>query len=373
MMNRIDAKTKAKALLQNRTPKEAAIFGAILLCCALPTILVILFDVKTLVSIEEIESAIKLTGIISTICGIISSLIYLFLSAGLTRSALRLVRGEHNVQVTDTVKSWNAFGKFFLVTLVQGLILLLWLLTAIAGAAIGAAMFLHGTKVSSIGFVAVGLMLLLISIEWGVFIGYNRGGEYFFAYFVAVDHPDMGVMDCLRESGRLIRGHKLDLFATEWSFYGWRLLDITFFARIFSVPYQFLTYAVIYEQLCGDQERSTEGGKRWLTEAAVQKSPVIEVISGEYAGSEFPLADGAEVRIGRDPKQANIVISPASEKISALHCGVRYDSISDSYIVTDYSTNGTYAGSTRLPTGGTRIKRGTVIKLATGEFLFRLS
>ena len=48
--------------------------------------------------------------------------------------------------------------------------------------------------------------------------------RYRFALYVLCENPDMGVMDALRMSKELTRGHKLDLFVLDLTFIGWTLL-----------------------------------------------------------------------------------------------------------------------------------------------------
>lgn len=65
----------------------------------------------------------------------------------------------------------------------------------------------------------------------------------------------------------------------------------------------------------------------------------MECCAGIYEGAVIPV-DELELIIGRDESRANIVIKNA--KVSRIHCGVRYNPSDGNYIVTDYSTNGTF-------------------------------
>ena len=117
----------------------------------------------------------------------------------------------------------------------------------------------------------------------------------------------------------------------------------------------------------------------------VEEKPVIEepkkvghitAISGEEKGCSYPIEDGEEIIIGKDPKCAHIIVSNNYQKVSRIHCGVKYDAASDKYIVIDYSTNGTYINSItkgRLTKGVyTPLPKGTIINLSKEAIDFKL-
>lgn len=62
-------------------------------------------------------------------------------------------------------------------------------------------------------------------------------------------------------------------------------------------------------------------------------------IRGERQHSSYRLYHGEEAVIGRDRRQAQIVVS--NPAVSRRHCGVRFDVEQQCYFVRDYSTNGT--------------------------------
>ena len=89
---------------------------------------------------------------------------------------------------------------------------------------------------------------------------------------------------------------------------------------------------------------------------------------------KFPLSVNEELRIGRDAKHSNIVLSEANRSISGLHCGISFNALENAYFVTDYSSNGTFvAGNRLLLQTPQRVERGTVVKLGSGEFVIRLA
>lgn len=93
-------------------------------------------------------------------------------------------------------------------------------------------------------------------------------------------------------------------------------------------------------------------------------------LTGAYAGAEVTLEAGGIV-LGRDSAEAQIVID--SPKVSRRHCRVVYDNEKKQYIVTDYSSNGTFVGNRKLTKGVAEIlPSGTVIALGDDKNTFRL-
>lgn len=70
--------------------------------------------------------------------------------------------------------------------------------------------------------------------------------RYRLAIYLLLDHPEMGVMDCIRESKRLMYGRKGELFILDLSFLGWYLLTIIPFASVYVTPYIQTTRAGYY-------------------------------------------------------------------------------------------------------------------------------
>ncbi len=104
------------------------------------------------------------------------------------------------------------------------------------------------------------------------------------------------------------------------------------------------------------------------------KPGTISGLSGMYAGQDIPLATNEPLLIGRDGT-CNLIIDRNAEKLSRKHCSIVYNSQSGVYMVTDYSSNGTYIdGGNRLVANmATQIQRGTIIALGNRENRFKLN
>lgn len=99
----------------------------------------------------------------------------------------------------------------------------------------------------------------------------------------------------------------------------------------------------------------------------------ITCTCGSCAGYTFDLPAGEEVIIGKDPKNASIVIDAAYKEISRKHVGVCFDVSRNMYRVTDYSSNGTWADGVRMVKDQpSYFGAGTVLKLANDKNIFRL-
>ena len=74
-------------------------------------------------------------------------------------------------------------------------------------------------------------------------------------------------------------------------------------------------------------------------------SAKIKFISGQYAGSEIEVAPFATITFGRNPQVANFVFY--NEGISRKHCSIQYDPNERRFMVTDYSSSGTYINNVK--------------------------
>lgn len=98
--------------------------------------------------------------------------------------------------------------------------------------------------------------------------------------------------------------------------------------------------------------------------AASSNSGVIAGVSGKYLGANFDMLDGAELVFGRDPLSANIVFDQTATDISRKHCSVRFDGKANQYIVTDFSSTGTYLEN------GVQLEKGQPKTLAKGTVIY---
>lgn len=87
---------------------------------------------------------------------------------------------------------------------------------------------------------------------------------------------------------------------------------------------------------------------------------------GISVGRGLMLPEDKKVIVGKSTRNANLVIS--NQKISNVHCSIRYNAARNIYIVKDHSTNGTYVNQVRLPKDiAMEYPAGTVLSLADGN------
>lgn len=105
------------------------------------------------------------------------------------------------------------------------------------------------------------LRALWLSILTGIFVflwsmlffipGIIAAYRYRLALYLLIDNPQMSALECIRESKRLMKGRKWELFVLDLSFIGWSLLTIIPFVSIWVLPYTEVTYANYYLAVIG--------------------------------------------------------------------------------------------------------------------------
>jgi len=93
-------------------------------------------------------------------------------------------------------------------------------------------------------FVALWSMLLFVP---GIIAAYR----YRMAVYILLDNPELSAMQCLRESKRMMHGHKAELFKLDFSFIGWYILSmipfVEYFVMLWYVPYLNTAVSLFYE------------------------------------------------------------------------------------------------------------------------------
>lgn len=95
-------------------------------------------------------------------------------------------------------------------------------------------------------------------------------------------------------------------------------------------------------------------------------------IRGEYAGAVFPIQDGEQIMLGKNPVYCQILFDDAH--ISRIHCSVRYRGDMKVYDITDYSKNGIFReDGKRFPSQVTcQCRPGTIFTMEHGKQVFQL-
>ena len=98
------------------------------------------------------------------------------------------------------------------------------------------------------------IMMLIFELLWSALLlipGIIAGFRYSQALFILADNPDKGIMQCIRESKEMMKGHKFEYFVLNLSFILWDLLVIVTFglAAIYVKPYIIVTLANYYNAI----------------------------------------------------------------------------------------------------------------------------
>ena len=96
--------------------------------------------------------------------------------------------------------------------------------------------------------ILTGIFILLWSLLF-VLPGIIAAYRYRMALYLLLDNPSMSPYQCIRESKRMMAGHKGELFVLDLSFLGWYILSAVPFVSIWVTPYTQITYAVYYDTL----------------------------------------------------------------------------------------------------------------------------
>lgn len=158
----------------------------------------------------------SLIGTFANILPAIGSILLIpVISYGLTLNYMAVVAGQ-KATVGRLFEGFNSFGRVWCMNFLRGLFVCLW--------------------------------SLLFYIP-----GYIKMLAYSFAPFILADNPDMSARQSIKESKRMTKGHKGDLFVLYLSFFPWYLLGFVTLglAYIYVAPYMSATLVNYYNSLKG--------------------------------------------------------------------------------------------------------------------------
>ena len=172
---------------------------------------------------------------------------------------------EHALSVLSSsmpsTPAWLINAALELVMAIVGVGFTLFILNTVRG--VGAA---TGNLLDGFGFFWKILLLNIVRsvlvFLWSLLLivpGIIAVYRYSMSTYVLLDHPEYGIMDCIRESKALTAGRKAELFKLDLSFFGWLLLSslpyVGYLVSVWVTPYYTLTHAMYYERYCGNVPR----------------------------------------------------------------------------------------------------------------------
>lgn len=96
-------------------------------------------------------------------------------------------------------------------------------------------------------------------------------------------------------------------------------------------------------------------------------------IKGSLIGRRIEIRSNAEVILGRDGSESDIVIQ--GSKVSRMHCSIRFNYHGNDYTVCDFSTNGTFVGKegVAIHHEKKRVPPGTILMLGSEDTIIQLN
>ena len=224
--NRVELKASARGSMRNSTTSPyitALIYCAVIYVISLLSARLMRVDGLTLAqllnsgyAVENPEVLVQWyisvrPGVFAYVIDVLLNFMSYLLYAGFVIFVLRMIRQQQN-SLWNLMDGFQSFLKIIGLNIITGILTFLW---------------------------------SLLFIIPGIIAAYR----YRQALYLLLDHPEMGVLECIRESKRLMRGHKAELFILDLSFIGWALLSIIPFVSVYTLPYTESTYALYYSML----------------------------------------------------------------------------------------------------------------------------
>lgn len=95
---------------------------------------------------------------------------------------------------------------------------------------------------------------------------------------------------------------------------------------------------------------SKECGIYSKQEAVKKGQPYLEIMEGANAGVRWKLPVNTEIKIGRSPRQSNIILD-GNYLVSKVHCSLVYEEETGDFLLKDLSRNGVFVKGARLEPG----------------------
>lgn len=135
---------------------------------------------------EEFARLMPDVGFFASLLILVISLVNSVINVGYQRFCLRTWRGQE-AGYGDIFDEFAHFFKVVWLTILMGIFIFLW---------------------------------TLLFIIPGIVAAYR----YSFAYYILIDNPELSAIECIRESKRLTKGYKGQLFVLDLSFIGWAII-----------------------------------------------------------------------------------------------------------------------------------------------------
>lgn len=109
--------------------------------------------------------------------------------------------------------------------------------------------FAKGRYLKTVGAIVLVYVFVFLWSLLLVIPGIIKAFDYYLVGFILADDPDMSVMDALRKSKEMMKGHRWNTFVLNLSFLGWKLLGVLTLGIVdifYTNPYVDATDAELY-------------------------------------------------------------------------------------------------------------------------------
>ncbi len=112
----------------------------------------------------------------------------------------------------------------------------------------------EGFKQDFGGNILLMIMIAVFTFLWSLLFvipGIIKAFSYSMAYYVKIDHPEYDWNACIKESMRIMDGHKMELFVLMLSFIGWSIVGLCAcgIGLLWVEPYIETAYANFYNSI----------------------------------------------------------------------------------------------------------------------------
>lgn len=205
----------------------------------LPIIITLIYLlISILISFVE---GIVYSGTLVGVLTIISFMIGVWSTVGIPKFYLEFIKDNRKVQLTDALVSLQILGKSLLYNIIIGIITFIILIIAI------------GITVFSIDNTGI-LFFIRFIISMSIYVGFIiLAIGWSQAPYIIVEN-NIGVIESMKISMKMMKGYKLKYFTLGLSFIGWAILSILTLGIgfLWLIPYINLTLANFYKDICED-------------------------------------------------------------------------------------------------------------------------
>ena len=205
----------------------------------LPIIITLIYLlISILISFVE---GIVYSGTLVGVLTIISFMIGVWSTVGIPKFYLEFIKDNRKVQLTDALVSLQILGKSLLYNIIIGIITFIILIIAI------------GITVFSIDNTGI-LFFIRFIISMSIYVGFIiLAIGWSQAPYIIVEN-NIGVIESMKISMKMMKGYKLKYFTLGLSFIGWAILSILTLGigLLWLIPYINLTFANFYKDICED-------------------------------------------------------------------------------------------------------------------------